>query len=129
MPVLFNELKNYESFSEMVDDFILNEINRLSTPNFSGDGITRDQIMSGQIPNSNIIESIDNPLNPGEKLSNITTDEYKRILKREAELEEIARVEEGDGKLRKELEARQFEGLGEVWSYHDVSFSEIEMLL
>jgi len=56
----------------------------------------------------------------------LTTDEYQRILKREKDLEEIAKGENGKNRLIKELGARQFEGIGEVWSYHEVSLSEIE---
>jgi ADP-ribose pyrophosphatase YjhB (NUDIX family) len=56
----------------------------------------------------------------------LTEEEHNKILKRNEELEEIAKGEGGENKLKAELEARQFEGIGEVWSYHKLSLTQIE---
>ncbi len=55
----------------------------------------------------------------------LTDDEYRRVLSRQEELQRLAKGGDGEQKLKAELEARQFQGLGEVWSYHAIDLEEL----
>jgi|GEM_PF-2050092 len=55
----------------------------------------------------------------------MSTDEYQKVLSRQDELQTIAKALNGEEGLRKELEEKQFQGVGEVLSYHIMSLDEV----